>query len=377
MTDTNDLERAERIRRLQERRAASAQTANRAVATTDDRGRRRTHARADVVDVRPRSEARSASAPRRRDAVAPRRAELASFLAIGGTVAAANQANVSTRAARGNSRPRRRPQRSQRPRQHRHHIDAEGHDGFDDDRPSPTPPPAAAEPGALGSIHMRSHTGGTSARAGGIVSWALATLAVIGGLQLSTRLLRKPAPAWTLDVHRFLAGLAVAFLGVHLLGLALDRFIGFGPADFFVPFASNYKPAALALGVVAMYLLLAVEITSLLMRHMPRHRWHAIHLTSYVVFVIATVHGLTAGTDRHNARLPVGLPGQCGPRPHDDARPGVVAAPRRPGQRRRHRRSHLTLPEPESARRPAGPRGEFESSGSSFSQWRQCPRQRP
>ena len=148
---------------------------------------------------------------------------------------------------------------------------------------------------------MRSHTWWYMARAGGIVSWALATLAVIGGLQLSTRLLRKPAPAWTLDVHRFLAGLAVAFLGVHLLGLALDQFIGFGPADFLVPFASNYKPAAVALGVVAMYLLLAVEITSLMMRRIPRHRWHAVHLTSYVVFVIATVHGLTAGTDRHNA----------------------------------------------------------------------------
>ena len=148
---------------------------------------------------------------------------------------------------------------------------------------------------------MHSHTWWYTARAGGIVSWALATLAVVGGLQLSTRLLRRPAPPWTLDVHRFVAGLSVVFLGVHLLGLALDDFIGFGPADFLVPFASSYKPAAVALGVVAMYLLLAIEITSLMMRRIPRHQWHAVHLTSYVVFVIATVHGLTAGTDRHNA----------------------------------------------------------------------------
>ena len=148
---------------------------------------------------------------------------------------------------------------------------------------------------------MHSHTWWYMARAGGIVSWALATLAVVGGLQLSTRLLRKPAPPWTLDVHRFVASLSVVFLGVHLLGLALDEFIGFGPVDFLVPFASSYKPAAVALGVIAMYLLLAIEITSLMMRRIPRHQWHAIHLTSYVVFVIATVHGLTAGTDRHNA----------------------------------------------------------------------------
>jgi predicted ferric reductase len=148
---------------------------------------------------------------------------------------------------------------------------------------------------------VRSQTWWYTARAGGIVSWGLASLAVIGGLQLSTRLVRKPAPNWVLDVHRFLGGLAVVFLGVHVVGLAADQFIGFGPQDFLVPFVSSYKPAAVALGVIGMYLLVAVELTSLAMRRMPRPAWHAVHLTSYVVFVVATVHGLTAGTDRHNA----------------------------------------------------------------------------
>ncbi len=147
---------------------------------------------------------------------------------------------------------------------------------------------------------MRSQAWWYTARAGGIVAWALASLAVVGGLQLSTRLVRKPAPSWVLDVHRFLGGLSVAFVGVHLLGLGLDHFVGFGPADFLVPFVSSYKPAAVALGVVAMYLLLAIEITSLAMRRMPRRTWHAVHLTSFVVFVVATTHGLTAGTDRRN-----------------------------------------------------------------------------
>lgn len=148
---------------------------------------------------------------------------------------------------------------------------------------------------------MRSHTWWYMARAGGIVAWALAALAVIGGLQLSTRLVKRPAPAWVLDVHRFVGGLSVAFLGIHLLGLAADSFIGYGPADLFVPFVSDYKPTAVALGVIAMYLLLAIEITSLAMRRLPRRTWHAVHLTSYVVFVTGTLHGVTAGTDRHNA----------------------------------------------------------------------------
>lgn len=147
---------------------------------------------------------------------------------------------------------------------------------------------------------MQSQVWWDVARAGGIVAWTLAALAVIGGLLLSTRLFRRPPPAWMLDVHRFLGALAVAFLGVHIVGLLADQFVGFGPADVLVPFVSSYKPAAVALGVLAMYLLLAVEISSLMMRRIPRRRWHAIHLSSYVIYAIATVHGLTAGTDRHN-----------------------------------------------------------------------------
>ena len=135
------------------------------------------------------------------------------------------------------------------------------------------------------------------------MSWALVTLAVITGLQLSTRLVRRPAPAWVTDVHRFLAGLAVAFLGVHLLGLVADTYVGFGLADILVPFATTYQTTAVALGVVAMYLLLAIEITSLLMKHMSRRVWHGIHLSSYVLFPLATVHGIMVGTDRHSFLL--------------------------------------------------------------------------
>jgi DMSO/TMAO reductase YedYZ heme-binding membrane subunit len=43
-----------------------------------------------------------------------------------------------------------------------------------------------------------------------------------------------------------------------------------------------------------------VEISSLLMRRLPRRVWHGIHLTSYAVFWLATFHLLLAGTDAAN-----------------------------------------------------------------------------
>ncbi len=51
---------------------------------------------------------------------------------------------------------------------------------------------------------------------------------------------------------------------------------------------------------MAFYLLLAVELTSLAMRKLPRRVWHGVHLSSYLLFVVATVHGITSGTDRNN-----------------------------------------------------------------------------
>lgn len=139
------------------------------------------------------------------------------------------------------------------------------------------------------------------ARATGYVAWALVATSVISGLLLSTRLTNgRPTPAWILDFHRFLAGASVVFTGLHLVGLVADNYVHFGVADILVPFASSWKTGAVALGVVALYLLVAVEVSSLYMRRLPRRVWRAIHLSSYVVFWSATFHLITAGTDATN-----------------------------------------------------------------------------
>jgi methionine sulfoxide reductase heme-binding subunit len=148
---------------------------------------------------------------------------------------------------------------------------------------------------------MSSHLAWYVARAAGITAWALLSAAVIWGLLLSTRVLRgRPTPRWLLDLHRFLGGLAVAFTAVHVAGLVADDYLHFGLADVLVPFSSGWRPGAVALGVVGLWLLAAVEITSLLMSRLPRRWWHGIHLSSYALFWTATLHALLAGTDAAN-----------------------------------------------------------------------------
>ncbi|WP_432850712.1 FAD-binding oxidoreductase [Amycolatopsis sp. CA-161197] len=144
------------------------------------------------------------------------------------------------------------------------------------------------------------------ARAGGLTAWWLLSSAVVWGLLTSTRILSARTPHATLeDLHRWLAGLAVAFVGVHLVALLVDRWIGFGLPDLVVPFASTYRPGAVAWGVVALYVLAAVQITSIARRHLPSRWWRRVPWATFALFVLVTVHAFTAGTDAGNTAIRV------------------------------------------------------------------------
>ncbi len=135
-------------------------------------------------------------------------------------------------------------------------------------------------------------------RSSGIVAWILLTGAVLFGLIVRTKVGASPArPPWWLDLHRFLGGLATLFTGIHLATLVADSYVHFTVVDLLVPGASDWKPGAVAWGVVSLWLLVAVEATSLLQKRLPRRTWRWIHLTSYPLFWMATFHFLTAGTD--------------------------------------------------------------------------------
>lgn len=145
-------------------------------------------------------------------------------------------------------------------------------------------------------------------RATGVVAWALLALAVLWGLALSTRALGRKSPApWLLDVHRFLGGLAVIFTIVHFVTLSFDPWMtseyGYSITQAFIPFASEWKPVPMAWGIVAFYLLLAVEFTSLIKNRLPQKFWRGVHLSSYALYAMATIHLLMAGSDSQNPLL--------------------------------------------------------------------------
>jgi DMSO/TMAO reductase YedYZ heme-binding membrane subunit len=149
------------------------------------------------------------------------------------------------------------------------------------------------------------------ARAGGLVSYVLLATTVIWGTALAARAFRaRPGLPWLSGMHEWLGVLALTFVGVHIGALLLDTYIRFSPVDVLVPFASHWHPGAVAWGVVGFYLMLAVHLSARFRGKLPkqyRPLWKKVHLASYPLFAVATIHLLTAGTDRGTFPLLLGV----------------------------------------------------------------------
>ena len=135
-------------------------------------------------------------------------------------------------------------------------------------------------------------------RGAGAVSLLMLTASVAFGLVTVTRFQHAEWPRFfNYEMHRRISLLSIVFLAVHVLAAVLDPFTNLGLAAALVPLASTYRPVPVALGVVAVYLFVALIATSLLRRHIGARAWRTIHWASYLMWPMALLHGITAGTD--------------------------------------------------------------------------------
>ncbi len=139
-------------------------------------------------------------------------------------------------------------------------------------------------------------------RGAGAVSLLLFTGVVLLGV-LGAGRWRRPSwpPALTGGLHRNVALLSLVFLGVHVGTAVLDPFAAVGPLAAVVPLTSGYRPLAVSLGLVAVYLGVALVLTSELRRHIGVRAWRAVHWAAYAAWPLAVAHGITAGTDARTA----------------------------------------------------------------------------
>ncbi len=145
-----------------------------------------------------------------------------------------------------------------------------------------------------------------AARATGITAYLLLTAQVFLGLILShpvnqsTWKLSKRLFPW----HENLLVFLIAFLAAHVVGIVVDPFAGVGLPGAFIPGLSSYRSAPVALGTLSLYALLVTGLTARYTKALPPGAWLTIHRLSAVVFVLAWMHGMLAGTDS-SALLPL------------------------------------------------------------------------
>lgn len=135
-------------------------------------------------------------------------------------------------------------------------------------------------------------------RSTGLIAAALLSAAVTLGILTSIDMGSTRWPRFvTQGLHRRIAYLACAILGIHIAAVVADNYVNVDALAVFVPFTSSYERFAVGLGAIAVDLVIIVVATSLLKRHLPHYFWQIVHVSTYALWPLALIHGLLAGSD--------------------------------------------------------------------------------
>ena len=135
-------------------------------------------------------------------------------------------------------------------------------------------------------------------RGAGAVSLILLTCVVVLGVLSALRVQSQSWPRFlTTGLHRNLALMTLVFLALHIVTAVVDPFTHFGWNEILIPLASHYRPVWMALGIVGLYLGIAIGISTLLRKRIGYSWWRRLHVLTLGIFALAAIHGLGTGSD--------------------------------------------------------------------------------
>lgn len=135
-------------------------------------------------------------------------------------------------------------------------------------------------------------------RASGVVALILLTATMVLGLTTTTRARSRNWPGFARqELHRRISMLSVVFVAIHVLTSVLDTYVHIGWLAIVVPFISPYSPFWVGVGAVALDLMIAVFVSSLLRARIKPGTWRALHWLAYGCWPVALAHTFGMGTD--------------------------------------------------------------------------------
>lgn len=147
-------------------------------------------------------------------------------------------------------------------------------------------------------------------RSSGVVAYVLLLASTVWGLFISSQFVKdwSPGPV-SLTLHSTISWLALLLGLGHGLLLMFDDYFTYTLGDILIPFTGPYRPEVVGLGTLAFWIIVAVSLSFPLRKRMGNRSWKYLHYTSYVAFLMVSLHGLFAGTDggRLGFRLLIGV----------------------------------------------------------------------
>ena len=137
-----------------------------------------------------------------------------------------------------------------------------------------------------------------TARGTGFVAVIMLTISVALGIVTTMRWSSVHWPRFiTATLHKNISLLSVVFLAIHVLSTLFDPVSPVHLLNAIVPFTGKYRPLGIGLGVLAIDLLVALIVTSLLRQRIGYRIWRAVHWSAYACWPVAMLHGFQSGSD--------------------------------------------------------------------------------
>jgi len=136
------------------------------------------------------------------------------------------------------------------------------------------------------------------ARAAGFTGYELLALAAILGVSTSSAMWDRWKARWLLtQMHQLVSLMVIPFIILHLWALHQDTSVPFLWRDFVIPFRSHYRTFATGLGVLGVYGVAILVLSSYVRKKIGVKLWRTIHYLSFPLFLLVSIHGFMSGTD--------------------------------------------------------------------------------
>lgn len=137
-----------------------------------------------------------------------------------------------------------------------------------------------------------------ASRASGIAALVFLTVSVFLGLMMASKVMKRPAiKRWAVAIHEQSSLAAILAIAVHAITLIGDPWLKPGVDGVLIPFTMDYRPVYTGIGTIAGLLAIFLGLSFYIRRDIGSKLWRNLHRATVIVYVMAIVHTLGAGTD--------------------------------------------------------------------------------